>query len=62
MSDVLNIQGNSGVKSLSYLDLKDAYHNIPLTDKSKEHATYHPVWVKLKALYKASAMSINIYV
>ena len=46
MSDVLSILGNSGCGVLSCLDLRDAYHSIPLTDayhsisltdKSKEY-------------------------
>ena len=37
MSDILSIPGNSECEVLSYLDLKDAYHSIPLTDKSKEY-------------------------
>ena len=36
MSDVLSILGNSECV-LSCLDLKDAYHSIPLNDKSKEY-------------------------
>ena len=34
MSDVLSILGYSKCEVLSSLDFKDAYHSIPLTDKS----------------------------
>ena len=37
MSDVLSILGNSECEVLSCLDLKDAYHSIPLTDNGKEY-------------------------
>ena len=36
MSDVLSILGNSDCELLSCVDIKDAFHSIPLTDKSKE--------------------------
>ena len=39
MSDVLSILGNSEHEVLSCLDLKDVYHSIPLTDKSKEYCS-----------------------
>ena len=36
MSDILSILGNSDCELLSCVDIKDAFHSIPLTDKSKE--------------------------
>ena len=36
MSDVLNILGNSEVEIISCVDIHDAYHSIPLSDRSKE--------------------------
>ena len=36
MTDVLNILGNSKCECLTCCDLKDAYHSIPLTERSKE--------------------------
>ena len=41
-SDVLSILGNSECEVLFCLDLKDAYHSIPLTDKSKEYCGILP--------------------
>ena len=37
MSDVLSILGNSKCKVSSCLDLRNAYHSIHLTEKSKEY-------------------------
>ena len=37
MSDVLSILGNSECEVVSCVDLKDAYHSIRLTEKSKEY-------------------------
>ena len=37
LSDVLSILGNTECEVISCLDLKDAYHGISLTDKSKEY-------------------------
>ena len=42
MGDVLSILGNSECEVLSCLDLKDAYHGIPLTAKSKEYCGILP--------------------
>ena len=42
VSDVLSILGNSECKVLSCLDFNDAYHSIPLTDKSKEYCGILP--------------------
>ena len=36
MSDVLSILGNSECEVVSCVDIKDAYHSIPLTERSKE--------------------------
>ena len=37
MSDVLSILGNSECEVVSCVDIKDAYHSIRLTEKSKEY-------------------------
>ena len=37
MSDVLSILGNSECEVVSSVDIKDAYHSIRLTEKSKEY-------------------------
>ena len=42
MSDVLSILGNSECKVVSCVDIKDAYHSIRLTEKSKEYCGILP--------------------
>ena len=58
MSDVLRILGNSECEVLSCLDLKDAYHNIPLTDKSKEYCGMLPYFGS--PIYRYEVFSIRI--
>ena len=42
MKDVLIILGNSKCEVMSCIDIKDAYHSIPLTEKSKEYCSILP--------------------
>ena len=42
MSDVLSISGNSNCEVLTCVDIKDAYHSIQLTEKSKEYCAILP--------------------
>ena len=42
MSDVLSILGNSECEVVSSVDIKDAYHSIRLTEKSKEYCRILP--------------------
>ena len=42
MSDVLSILGNSYYEVVSCVDIKDAYHSIRLTEKSKEYCGILP--------------------
>ena len=42
MKDVLSILGNSKCEVMSCVDIKDAYHSIPLTEKSKEYCGILP--------------------
>ena len=42
MSDVLSILGNSECEVVSCIDIKDAYHSIRLTEKSKEYCRILP--------------------
>ena len=42
MSDVLSILGNSDCEVVSCVDIKDAYHSIRLTEKSKEYCGILP--------------------
>ena len=47
MNDVLNILGNSECEVVSCVDIKDAYHSIKLTEKSKEYCGILPYLVVL---------------
>ena len=58
MSDVLSILGNSEFEVLSFLDLKDAYHIIPLTDKSKEYCGILPYFGSPNYRYEVLAVGI----
>ena len=42
MKDVLSILGNSKCEVMSCVDIKDTYHSIPLTEKSKEYCGILP--------------------
>ena len=42
MSDVLSILGNSEYEVVSCVDIKDAYHSLRLTEKSKEYCGILP--------------------
>ena len=42
MSDLLGILGNSECEVVSCVDIKDAYHSIKLTEKSKEYCGILP--------------------
>ena len=42
MKDVLSILGNSKCEVMPCVDIKDAYHLIPLTEKSKEYCGMLP--------------------
>ena len=42
MSDVLSILENSKCEVVSSVDVKDAYHSIRLTEKSKEYCGILP--------------------
>ena len=42
MKNVLSILGNSTCEVMSCVDIKDAYHSIPLTEKDKEYCGILP--------------------
>ena len=58
MSDVLSILGNLKCKVLSYLDLKDAYHSICCTEKSKEYCSILPYFGSPIYRYEVLPMGI----
>ena len=58
MTDVLNILGNLKCKCLTCCDLKDAYHSIPLTERSKEFCGILPYFGSPIYRYKVLPMGI----
>ena len=58
MSDVLSILGNSECEVVSCVDIKDAYHSIPLTERSKEYCGILPYFGSPIYRYKVLPMGI----
>ena len=58
MKDVLNILGNSKCEVMSCVDIKAAYHSIPLTDKSKEYCGILPYFGSPIYQYEVLPMGI----
>ena len=58
MSDVLSILGNSECEVVSYVDIKDAYHSIRLTEKSKEYCRILPYFGSPMYRYEVLPMGI----
>ena len=58
MSDVLSILGNSECEVVSCVDIKDAYHSIRLTEKSKEYSGILPYFGSPIYRYEVLPMGI----
>ena len=58
MSDVLSILGNSECEVVSCVDIKDAYHSIRLTEKSKEYCGILPYFGS--PIYRYEVLPMNI--
>ena len=58
MSDVLSILGNSECEVVSGVDIKDAYHSIRLTEKSKEYCGILPYFGSPTYRYEVLPMGI----
>ena len=58
MSDVLSILGNSECEVVSCVDIKDAYHSIRLTEKSKEYCGILPYFDSPTYRYEVLPMEI----
>ena len=58
MSDVLSILGNSECEVASCVDIKDAYHSIRLTEKSKEYCGILPYFGSPIYRYEVLPMGI----
>ena len=58
MKDVLSILGNSKCEVMSCVDIKDAYHSIPLTEQSKEFCAILPYFGSPIYCYEVLPMGI----
>ena len=58
ISDVLSILGNSECEVVSCVDIKDAYHSIPLTERSKEFCGILPYFGSPIYRYEVLPMGI----
>ena len=58
ISDVLSILGNSKCEVVSCVDIKDAYHSIKLTEKSKEYCCILPYFGSPIYRYEVLLMGI----
>ena len=58
MSDVLSILGNSECEGVSCVDIKDAYHSLRLTEKSKEYCGILPYFGSPIYRYEVLPMGI----
>ena len=58
MSDVLSILGNSECEVVSSVDIKDAYHSIKLTEKSKEYCVWYSTL--LSPIYRYEVLPMGI--
>ena len=58
ISDVLSILGNSECEMVSCIDIKDAYHSIKLTEKSKEYCGILPYFGSPIYRYEVLPMGI----
>ena len=59
MSDVLSILGNSECEVVSCVDIKDAYHSIKLTEKSREYCGILPYFGSPIYRYEVLPMGIT---
>ena len=58
MKDILSILGNSKSEVMPYVDIKDTYHSIPLTEKSKEYCGILPYFGSPIYRYEVLPMGI----
>ena len=58
MKDVLSILGNYKCEVMSCVDIKDAYHSIPLTEKNKEYCGILPYFGSPIYRYEVLPMGI----
>ena len=60
MRDIFTSLGKSGCEVMSCVDLKDAYHSIPLTEKAKEYCGIMPYFGSPHFRYEVLPMGLSI--
>ena len=58
--DTFSVLGNSKCKVLSVLDLKDSFHSLRLSEKSKKYCEILPYFGSSSYLYQRILMVLNI--
>ena len=60
VKDTFTTLGNSKCEVLSVLDLKDAFHSLRLSEKSKEYCGILPYFGSASYLYQRMPMGLNV--
>ena len=60
LKDMFTLLGSSKCEVLSVLDLKDAFHSLRLTEKSKKYCGILPYFGSASYLYQRMSMGLNI--
>ena len=60
LKDTFTLLGNSRCEVLSVLDLKDTFHSLRLTEKSKKYCGILPYFGSASYLYQRMPMGLNI--
>ena len=60
LKDMFTLLGSSKCKVLSVFDLKDAFHSLRLTEKSKKYCGILPYFGSASYLYQRMPMGLNI--
>ena len=60
LKDMFTLLGSSKCEVLSVLDLKDAFHSLRLTEKSKKYCGILPYFGSASYLYQRMPMGLNI--
>ena len=61
VKDIFTTLGNSKCEVLSVLDLKDAFHSLRLSEKSKKYCGILPYFGSASYLYQRMPMGLNVF-
>ena len=60
VKDTFTTLGNSKCEVLSVLDMKDAFHSLRLSEKSKKYCGILPYFGSVSYLYQRMSMGLNV--